>query len=184
MGEQKRRGDHWLGTTTATFRYPKSVISFWGGPATATRPLPIILAAFLLYGCANDQAITEIRLERKGCLGPCRLYSVTLRRDGSATYVGTKNVERIGTYKNDNFWPVTFEFNRLVDAIAKTGFFRLDGQYAGGTVDAEVVVTTVVKNGQAKTITTHDSSKDPNDLWLVDTLIDGVSAEVQWVKQD
>jgi hypothetical protein len=151
---------------------------------TASRTLPIILAALFLHGCSSDQAITEIRLERKGCLGPCRLYSVTLRRDGSATYVGTQNVERIGTYKNDDFWPVTFEFNRLAGAIAKTGFFRLAGQYAAGTVDAEVVVTTIARNGQAKTVTTHNSSKDPNDLWLVDMLIDGVTAEVHWVKQN
>jgi hypothetical protein len=60
----------------------------------------------------------------------------------------------------------------------------LDGQYGGGTVDAEVVVTTAVRKGQSKMVTTHDSSKDPNDLWLVDTLIGGVAAEVHWVKQD
>ena len=52
------------------------------------------------------------------------------------------------------------------------------------TVDAEVVVTTVVWNGQAKTVTTHNSAKDPKELWLVETLIDGVAEEVHWVKHD
>ena len=123
-------------------------------------------------------------MERKGCLGPCRVYKVTLRGDGSAIYVGKENVDHNGTFGNDKFWPIASEFSQLADAIDMAGFFRLAGEYGVGWVDAEVVVTTVTRNGQTKTVTTHNSSKDPKELWLVDTLIDGVVAKVHWMKQD
>ena len=146
--------------------------------------IPILLVMIFLCGCAREQKVAEISLERKGCLGPCRVYKVTLRGDGSAIYVGKENVDHSGTFANDKFWLVTSEFTRLADAIDRTGFFRLAGEYGVGWVDAEVVVTRVTRNGQAKTVTTHNSAKDPKELWLVDTLIDGVVAKVHWVKQD
>ena len=150
----------------------------------ADRLAPVLALLLLLCGCARDHQITEITLERKGCLGPCRIYKVTLRQDGSATFVGRQNVERIGTFTNDTFWPVTFQFNRLADAVDRAGFFHLAGQYSGGFVDAEVVVTTVTRSGKAKTVTTHNSSKDPKELWQVDTLIDGVVAGIIWKRQE
>jgi hypothetical protein len=150
----------------------------------AARVAPVLTLLLLLCGCARDRQITEITLERRGCLGPCRIYKVTLRRDGSAVFVGKQNVERIGTFTNDTFWPVTFQFNRLADAVDRAGFFHLAGQYSGGFVDAEVVVTTVTSSGKAKTVTTHNSSKDPKELWQVDTLIDGIAAGVIWKRQE
>ena len=146
--------------------------------------VPILLVMIFLCGCARHQKVTEISLERKGCLGPCRVCKVTLRGDGSAIYVGKENVDHNGTFGNDKFWPIASEFSQLADAIDMAGFFRLAGEYGVGWVDAEVVVTTVTRNGQTKTVTTHNSSKDPKELWLVDTLIDGVVAKVHWVKQD
>jgi hypothetical protein len=113
-----------------------------------------------------------------------RIYKVTLREDGSATYIGKENVERISTFTNDPMWPIKYQFSRLADAIERAGFYGLAGRYGAGTIDAEVAVTTVAWNGQAKTVITHNSAKDPKELWLVDTLIDGVAEEVHWVKQE
>jgi hypothetical protein len=92
-----------------------------------------------LCGCARHQKVTEISLERKGCLGPCRVCKVTLRGDGSAIYVGKENVDHNGTFGNDKFWPIASEFSQLADAIDMAGFFRLAGEYGVGWVDAEVV---------------------------------------------
>jgi hypothetical protein len=146
--------------------------------------VPILLMMIYLCGCARLQKVTEISLERKGCLGPCRIYKVMLRGDGSAMYVGKENVDHKGIFANDKFWPIASEFSQLADAIDRAGFFRLAGEYGADWVDAEVVVTTVTRNGQTKTVTTRNSAKDPKELWLVDTLIDGVVAKVHWVKQD
>jgi hypothetical protein len=151
---------------------------------TTKRTILPLLLMMALSGCGKDSQITEISLERRGCFGPCRVYKVTLRKDGSATYVGRENVDRIGTFTNDRFWPIASEFTRLADAIDKAGFFRLANVYAPGWVDAEVVVTTVVRNGRARAVTTHNSANDPKELWFVNTLIDGVAAEVHWKEQE
>ena len=144
----------------------------------------VVLLTILAGGCSRNHEITEITLERKGCLGPCRIYKVTLRKDGSAVYAGKQNVDHIGTFRNSSFWPITYDFVRLSTAIEKSGFDRLAADYSLGWVDAEVVATTVVRGGQSKTVVTHNSSRDPNELWQVDTLIDGVVAGIQWEKQD
>ena len=118
-------------------------------------PITILLAMLFDGGCAGNRKVTEISLERKGCLGPCPVYKVTLLADGSAIYVGKKNAYRIGTFANDEFWPIADEFARLADAIDRAGFSGLAGQYSPGWLDAEVVVTTVTRNGKAKVITTQ-----------------------------
>jgi len=82
---------------------------------------PLLLTTLFVCGCSKNYPITEISLERKGCFGPCRVYKVTLRGDGSATYICKENVERIGTFTNHQFWPVTYQFKRLADAIAGQG---------------------------------------------------------------
>lgn len=145
-------------------------------------PITILLTMFFA-GCAKDRKVTEISLERKGCLGPCPVYKVTLRADGSAIYVGKKNVGHIGTFANDKFWPITDDFARRADAVERAGFFGLAGQYSPGWFDAEVAVTTVTRNGETKVVTTHNSARDPKELWTVDTLIDGVAAKIHWVKE-
>lgn len=145
--------------------------------------LTVLLAVIFAAGCAKDRKITEISLERKGCLGPCPVYKVTLHADGSAIYVGKKNVDRIGTFANDKFWPITDEFARLADAIDRAGFFGLAGEYGAGWLDAETVVTKVTRNGQTKVVATHNSAGDPKELWTVDTLIDGVAAKIHWLNE-
>jgi Domain of unknown function (DUF6438) len=48
--------------------------------------------------CKNRVVMDEFSLERTECFGPCPVYKVTIRLDGSVRYVGKKNVQRIGTY--------------------------------------------------------------------------------------
>ncbi len=43
-------------------------------------------------------SITELTLERGPCLGTCPIYRITLRSDGTGTYVGWNHAERIGVY--------------------------------------------------------------------------------------
>jgi hypothetical protein len=134
-----------------------------------------------LCSCARDHQITEITVERKGCFGGCPVYSITLRRDGSATYIGKRFVERIGTFASKNRYPI--DFAPLAKVIDYEGFFGLGEKYNVGSVDAEVVTTTVIRNNQSKAVTTFNSGKGPVELWIIDTLLDGVTANIPWQKQ-
>src|SRR5437868_598498 len=44
------------------------------------------------------EPITEISFERTPCFGTCPVDKLVLRADGTATYTGTRYVERMGEY--------------------------------------------------------------------------------------
>lgn len=122
--------------------------------------------------------ITEITLDRQGCLGSCPIYKVTLRNDNIFTYIGKKNVTHIGESAG---W---IYFDRIAKWIETQGFFNMKDKYAEEVSDAEVVVTTAVRDGQRKTVTTHDSSKPPVELWAINSVIDGeISKRMQGIRR-
>src|SRR5882672_5658668 len=54
-----------------------------------------------LVGCRGREFttdITEIALERSACYGLCRMYTVVLHADGTATYSGRGNVPLLGEH--------------------------------------------------------------------------------------
>src|SRR5260370_37511349 len=65
-------------------------------------PLTIALAVIQscpIYGAQQNDEITEVTLERKGCEGPCPIDKVTFRRDRAHSYIGIRNVVRVGNYQ-------------------------------------------------------------------------------------
>jgi len=72
-------------------------------------------------------SITEIYLARSGhCGGPCPIYSVTLRKDGTAIYTGYENVTRLGTHHGKIHGYYFFRLARLLDS---EGFFQMKNAY-------------------------------------------------------
>jgi len=122
--------------------------------------------------------ITEITLERKGCFGTCPIYKVTLRSDNTFTYIGERNVTHIGESKG---WVY---FDRIAKWIESQGFFNMKDKYAEGWADAEIVVTTAVRDGQRKTVTTYNSGEPPVELWAINAVIDGeISRGMQLIRK-
>lgn len=157
-------------------RLLSAILSFCCGVFISPSPPAATIAPIKL----TSSHISEITLTRHGCYGSCPVYSVTLRADGSASYVGYEYVERIGSYHAQ---PYQFDFEKVANAIEELNFFELDNVYDEGWVDAEVVSTTVVAgNCPSKTVTTYNSSEPPLELWSIDTLIDGVVSQIDWEK--
>jgi Domain of unknown function (DUF6438) len=122
--------------------------------------------------------ITEITLERKGCYGTCPIYKVTLRSDNTFTYIGIKNVTQIG---ESTGWVY---FDRIAKWMESQGFFNMNDKYAEGWADSEVVVTTAVRDGQRKTVTTYNSGEPPLELWAINAVIDGeISRGMQRIRK-
>jgi Domain of unknown function (DUF6438) len=72
-------------------------------------------------------SITEIYLARSGeCSGPCPIYSVTLRKDGTSTYVGYENVTRLGRHHGKIH---SYYFFRLAWLLDSQGFFQMKNAY-------------------------------------------------------
>lgn len=124
----------------------------------------------------GGEQITEVTLERTACFGTCPAYKITLRRDGTATYVGMEYVERKGTY-NGKF----YGFERLAQFIEARGFFDLKDNYSINATDLPSAITTVVRAGQRKTVINY-GDVGPLELWGVEKVIDGVMANTKWQK--
>ena len=120
-------------------------------------------------------SITEVSIERTACYGPCPVYKVTLRREGTATFVGSSHVDRIGTYKA-NFGG----FDRLAQAIERRDYRHFKDHYTAPVTDLPHTITTVVQAGRHKTV--DDYVNGPQGLWEIETLIDGAVAQAHWRK--
>ncbi|MEP7269949.1 MAG: DUF6438 domain-containing protein [Acidobacteriota bacterium] len=137
------------------------------------------IAGLFVYDWAKDaEGITEITLEREFYFGMGPVYKLILRRDGSADYTGVANVSRIGksTAKDPR---LAFEFTYLARLIAHQRFLKMDDRYATSMTDQETVVTSVVHNGQRKTILNYGRTA-PMELYGIEMAIDAVAARIEW----
>ena len=124
----------------------------------------------------EKSTVSEITLERHGCFGSCPVYKIVLRADGTASYVGTANVARLGTYQGEiYFW-------RLAKWVETQGFFELQNEYATNWVDSEQATTSVVRDGERKTVWMGNTNEPPDALWGINAAIDGEASHIQWKK--
>jgi hypothetical protein len=124
----------------------------------------------------GGEQITEITLERTACFGTCPMYKITLRRDGTATYIGRRFVDRVGTYKGN-----VYGFERLAQFVESQGFFKLNNEYTVAVTDLPSTITSAVRQGQRKTIVDYGNIA-PLELWAIEQAIDGIVANTKWEK--
>lgn len=131
------------------------------GPAVAPAPAP------------TDPPITEITLQRRtGYAGPDSLqpvYQVVLRRDGTLTYRGIENVDRLGRFRARFD---AYQFLNLEKLFNKRKFFELQDTYYG--LQTTITVTSAVREGRRKSVT--NAGRAPIDLWGIEMAVDGVLA--------
>jgi len=142
----------------------------------------VCLPAALAGGFAGSvnaqaqQAITEISVEHTPCFGTCPAYKVTLRRDGTATFVGRRFADKTGTYRAD-----VGGFSHLAQAFGRPAFWRLKPRYAIPITDAPGVITSVVRGGHRRTVTNYGDA-GPQELWELQALVDGAVAQAKWTQ--
>lgn len=154
----------------------------------------LTVAALLLTGCSGIRGgdgnvaqgtnlktgpISEITFERiLGCEGRCPLYKVVLRKDGTASYVGTDHAERKGRYHASN---IDYYFIQLSKLIENNRYLSLQDSYGPEGKDEGIVITSVAINDTRKTIEDH-GSRGPIELWAIEMSIEGSLSEIQWEK--
>jgi hypothetical protein len=117
--------------------------------------------------------VVAVALQRSGhsLLGPS--YKVTLKKDGVVTYVGSRNVSRIGTYEA-RLNPRDFGF--LVDAIDGLHFLATNNTAALNDTDRiEVSVSIAERNDFIRYGCWSDT---PVELWTIGMTIDGIVANI------
>lgn len=151
-----RRG--WLAAAGAALAAPAG-LACGGGPGPAA------------------EAVESVSLERSGHDPDDQFYKITIRRDGRVTYVGERNVPRIGTFRAE----VGVEgFRRFGDLVARIDFFGFRDDYPL-VPDADYARTTVTAGGRTKAVTDGWGSPSPVDLWGLQMAIDGfVAGQRDW----
>ena len=124
--------------------------------------------------------ISEISLKREPCFGICPVYEVILRSDGTATYTGRANVERIGRYRgliNQS------EFLKIAEKVERQEFFKLRSKYAVPVSDLGAVIIKVVRRGRAKKVKNYGGAA-PINLRVIEEAVDAAVERVKWEEED
>ena len=145
---------------------------------------PLIIALVVIEGCPiygaqqNDE-ITEVTFERKGCEGPCPIDKVTFRRDRAHSYIGIRNVVRVGNYKAEGN---EYRFDELVKVLERVNYADLKEAYAPNTEDAPTITLSVTRAGKIKTVTSYDPERSPIELVIIQAFIENVIPKIAWKK--
>ena len=125
---------------------------------------------------AEPSQITEVALERTRCRGTCPAYKVVFNADGSFTYTGTYNVERMGQHTGQVEVGRLQQIFRYIDEI---DFFSFDALYDSPYLDSATVRTTVAEGERRKTVQNYANSA-PATLWALETLLDSLLETATW----
>jgi hypothetical protein len=120
--------------------------------------------------------IDAIRLEETSCNGPCPVFTVELRRDGTADYLGSFHTLRIGRFRGT---VAANAFHALAVLIVDTGFFGLLDSYSRSISCASSTTTSVRANGRVKSIY-HYAYAGPYSLWQLEESIVMASDRIAW----
>lgn len=126
------------------------------------------------------EEISEITYERVfGCDGECPMYKIILRKDGTASYVGTAHAERKGSYKSSYN---EYYFTQIAKLMAKNEYLNFKDQYGPTGWDQGYMVTSVAYAGQRKTIKNR-SGEGPLELWTIEMALEGAMSQIRWEKE-
>ena len=125
---------------------------------------------------AAADAITEIGLSRGMCYGTCPVYTVTLRRDGTARYMGEMFVSLPGAQEA----PLDpGAFADLALAVTYLDYGSLDDGYTELVTCQPTSDSWVVRGGETKGVSNYGMA-GPRTLRLIEDLIDGLAASLYW----
>jgi hypothetical protein len=128
-------------------------------------------------------AVTEIGLTRGMCRGPCPAYTVTLRRNGSAEFVGEHFVERLGQHVSD-LEPESFDtLARAVMFLCLASPNRVDESFMQYVLDVPHTSVWILRTGE-RVEAGHYSGVGDRTTSRLGMLIDSVTSDMAWRPAD
>ncbi len=122
--------------------------------------------------------VSEIAIETTPCLGPCPVYTATLRADGTATYEGRADVEELGHFKG-KIAPERFEL--LAGFLLESGIFDGDHYFACDISDDQVILLSIVRDGKRNTVYHYGwYITGRATLIVAEELIEAEVARIRW----
>lgn len=123
----------------------------------------------------------SVSLERTPCYGPCPVYTVTLRGDGTAAWHGEHSVEPLGRHTGE---VDPNDVKRLVAFARKVSFFDWDPEYVEQVTDHPGTRVTIQTGPDETHSVLQYATNKPREFWTLSTLIDGVRALITWEPED
>jgi len=127
----------------------------------------------------ESQAASSIRaitLSRGACYGECPVYEVTLRRGGSATWVGEQFTDRIGQFTG-SIEPSDFVL--LAELVVNSGFYAWDEMYPPPATDLPAYRLTVTSRHGERSVEQWGTD-EPRGFSLIAAAVDGFASSTWW----
>jgi hypothetical protein len=143
----------------------------------------LIVLAMPALACGSPaspsaDSIVEIRQERD-CSGCDSGTAVTLRRDGTATFVRTGKA-RFGTTDRTSTGSVSAaDFERLAALVVANGFYAMQDEYRDPNLADGAWVTTSAAGERAKTVVDSNEA-GPAKLREIEDAIEAMRAAITW----
>jgi hypothetical protein len=142
----------------------------------------IFIVVVSLFSCNSSKqtynaANMTIKMEKTPCYGFCPVYNLTIEGNGIGTYIGKKNVKKIGTYKF-NF--SSAQIDSLVKEFEDINFWDLADKYEAKITDLPTTYITFSLNGRTKRIKDYFGS--PQSLKNLEEKLDRLSNDLNWIK--
>ena len=144
----------------------------------------LVMMTLSLSSCAStkpepklDVNYPVISFDRSGCFGACPAYTLTFRGDGSATYIGKSNVERVG------HWRASIDdqsLRFLMRAFDQIRFYQLNDMYDAMVTDIPTLTLRYSLHDSSKTVV--DRFGPPAGLKDLERSIDSVGETLKWYK--
>ncbi len=145
----------------------------------------LLFATAALLSCAStkhtDIVLSAnnpvISIDRSACFGSCPVYSMTLRGDGYASYIGKMHVDRIGHYRA-KVDEQTLQF--LAAELKRIDYFAMKDNYDAMVTDVPTITVNCTLNDSTKTIV--DRFGAPTELREFENTLDSVAKTIKWMK--
>lgn len=139
-------------------------------------------SAALLEEFRSALPFDSIQLAYMQCtFGDCPQYTITVKRDGSASYSGSPNASREGQWVAEMG---LFPFARLCEFIEQNRIVaRLEADTFPAASDAENYQLRFWPSGQVSAaVFERERYRGPTDVWVLRSAIDGLIPRLEWTQ--
>lgn len=139
----------------------------------------------LLQSCGSPANATLSKLDpliemSKGpCYGRCPVFTLTIYKNGIASYKGERYTERLGTFVRKLEKP---EMERIRGEFTRANFSQFRDSYRGRIPDMQSVTISYHENGKKKTVTGKEIR--PNAVKWLESQLDQIAQSEGWILKE
>lgn len=148
---------------------------------SAPKKFLIVAVLLFLFSCYNTQHFSKnedakVEFEKTGCLDKCKIYKISVSRNGTAIYQGIDNVSKTGKYfrklkksENESLWKI----------INKDSLLKMNEAYNYGAEDTQQQFLRYFSGGKLiKDI--RFGPFPPDNLKQIDSALEAISERKGW----